>query len=165
MIRKKKFKHDFATKDIYKVYKKRVSKSLNYKQFSLVLNTFNEKLIKSIYNGAYIQLPYKLGDLYIHKYKPKLKFDENGEVVTLCKRGMVDYKATNELWREFPELAHIKRVYYDNFHTDRYKFKIVWKRYHTIRICKIYNFRPARAFSRGLAQYLKSNPNQNYYGK
>jgi hypothetical protein len=165
MERKKKFKHDFGVRHILYYHNKNYPKRLEYKDISTVLNIFNNKLIESLYKGAYITLPYSLGDLYIYKYKPKFRFDKNGTIITKNKFKMIDYKATNKLWKTYPELAHKKYICYDNFHTDGYKFRIKWKRYHKNRLNRLYNFTPARSFSRGLAQYLRKNPNQSYYGK
>lgn len=165
MTRKKKFKHDYGLKNIYQFYKEKYTHPIDYKTFTVVLNLFNIKLIENLFKGSYFNLPYSLGDLFICKYKPRLRFDENGEVISWNKSNMIDYKATKELWEEYPELAHKQRVPYTNFHTDSFKYKIHWKRYHTNRTNRLYNFIPARDVKRSLARYLKSNPNQDYYDK
>jgi hypothetical protein len=165
MVRKKKFKHDYLLMDMYKFYSKLYDDPVDYKTFAKVIDSFNSRLVKEIYKGAYIDLPYSLGDLYIYKYKPKFKFDEEGNIILNKKFKMIDYKATNELWKKYPELEHKQRVFYDNFHTDGFKFRITWKRYHTNRYNKLYNFVPARAFQRDLASYLREHPNQSYYDK
>lgn len=164
MEKKKKFRHDYGLKHLFAFYKDSYEHPVDYKTYSKVINQFNQMLIKQVYNGAYITFPYALGDLYIIKHKPKLKFDELGNIVTHNRYMMVDYKATKELWNEHPELKHQQKVYYDNFHTDGFKFTIKWKRYHTLRAHKLYNFIPSRSFRRGLANFLFSNPNQDYYG-
>lgn len=162
---KEKKKYDYGIKDIYNYYKNNYPNTLKYKEFAVILKEFNKLLIEEMYKGAYISLPYSLGDLYIYKYKPTLKFDEDGNIVTKGKYSMVDYKATNELWKEYPELKHKQRVIYDNFHSDGFKLRISWKRYHTVRTNKLYNFTPSRYFKRGLNKYFKVNPNQDYYDK
>jgi len=165
MIRRSKYKHDYGLTHMYKFYKEKYTLPLNYKSFKQIIDVFNSKLINEIYKGAFISLPYSLGDLFIYKYKKKIYFDNNGEIINKNKRCLFDYKATKELWKEHPELEHKQRVLYDNSHTDNFRFHIAWKRYNTIRLHKLYNFKPARDFSRGLARYLKSNPNQNYYDR
>jgi len=160
-----KYKHDYGLKHMYKFYKEKYTLPLDYKTFTNIIDLFNSKLINKVYEGSYISLPYILGDIFIYKYKKRIIFDENGEVVNKNKYNLIDYKATKELWKEYPELEHKQRVFYDNSHTDNYRFAISWKRYHTTRMHKLYNFKPTRAFSRGLAKYLKNNPNQNYYGR
>lgn len=160
---KKKFKSKQGTRDIYYFYRRNYANDVGVINFSKILNMFNNKLIEEIYKGAYITLPYSLGDLYISKYKSKYQFDSEGNVITKGKFGIIDYKATKELWKDHPELNHKKYVYYDNFHTDGYKFRIKWKRYHRNRTNRLYNFKPSRQFSRGLAAYLRKNPNQSYY--
>lgn len=165
MTRKKKFKHDYGLTHMYKFYKEKYTSPLEYKTFKQIIDLFNTKLINEVYKGAYVTLPYTLGDLFIYKYKKKIYFDSEGNILNKNKSNLTDYKATKELWKEYPELEHKQWVYYDNSHTDNFKFAISWKRYHTIRMHKLYNFKPAREFSRGLARYLKNNPNQNYYDK
>lgn len=165
MEKKKKYKHDYGIKNIFQFYNKNYTNTVDYKTFTNVLKLFNQSMINEMYKGAYITFPYSLGDLFIYKYKQKFKFDENGEIDINKRFKMIDYKATKELWEQYPELEHKQRVYYDNFHTDGFRVAISWKRYHTIRSHKLYNFIPARGFSRGLAAYFKSNPNQDYYGK
>lgn len=165
MTKKKKFKHDYGLKHLFLFYRDKYENPVDYKVFSTVINLFNNKLINEVYRGAYISLPYTLGDLFIYKYKPKLKFDEQGNVITHNRYMMIDYKATKELWKDHPELEHKQKICYDNFHTDGFKFAISWKRYHTRRLHKLYNFIPSRSFRRGLATYLFSHPNQDYYDK
>jgi hypothetical protein len=163
MKKKKKFKDDYGVRALYYFYRRTYANAVDGKEFSEIINLFNNKLIEEIYKGAYITLPYSLGDIYITKYKKEYEFDEDGNVITKNKFNMVDYKTTKELWQEHPELKSKQYVYYDNFHTDGYKFRIKWKRYHTVRANKLYNFKPSRSFSRGLAAYLRQNPNQSYY--
>lgn len=163
MQKRKKFKEKYGTRDIYYFYRRNYANDVGVINFSKILNLFNNRLIEEIYKGAYITLPYSLGDLYIRKYKHTYKFDNKGNMLLKNKSTFIDYKATKELWEEHPNLTHKQYVYYDNFHTDGHRFRIKWKRYHSARTNKLYNFKPSRQFSRGLAAYLRKNPNQSYY--
>ena len=157
--------HDYTLQDMYKYYNHNYRDRLDEKEYSKVIKAFNSKLIDYIYNGACIEFPYSLGDLHIVKYKEKMKFDEKGNLMTKGKRKLIDWKATKELWEENEEAKKIKKlVSYDNIHSDGYKFRVKWKRYHTVRTNRLYNFIPARSFSRGINKFIKDNPNQSYYG-
>ncbi len=155
-------KIDYNMHDIYAYYRKTRQNKENYAKFSKILKTFNKKLVEHAHNADYLTLPYKLGDIYVKKYKPTYKFKEDGSIDTFGQPGIVDFKATKELWEKYPELKHKQRVLYDNSHTDGFKFKIHWRR-GNVKNVTIYNFRPARYFKRGLAEYLRRNPNQEYY--
>lgn len=159
------FKHSYGVRDVIYYYKRTFPNKLDCTGISKVLNLFNSALIENMYKGAYITMPFSLGDLFIYKYKPKVRFTKEGEIDTYKRFKSVDYKATNELWKDYPEFKGKKYITYDNFHTDGYKFKIHWKRYNVNRKNRLYNLIPARTFSRGLAEYLRKNPNQSYYDK
>ena len=161
---KSKIKSDYLLPQLYKEYKQIYTNTsiLTDVEFRKVIKSFNKKFVQRLYEGTYFRLPYKLGDFYIRKYKPKVKIDSNGQIV-MNDRKSIDYKATNELWKKHPKLAHKQRVYYDNFHTDGYKFKFNWKRYHLGELFKIYNFHAAKYTRLNLAKYLRINPNQDYY--
>ena len=152
-------------KHVYKFYKEKYEHPLEYQLFSDILEEFNMRLVKKIYEGCYISLPYSLGDIYIIKYKARIRFNEDMTPVTKGKYGLIDYKATNELWKEHPELKNKERVLYDNFHSDNFKFKIKWRKNYTNRFHKLYNFKACRNFSRGINTYVRTHPNQEYYDK
>lgn len=161
---KSKIKNDYLMPDIHKFFKIVFNEDISSSIFSSILKLFNQKLIKELYTGSYFHLPYKLGDLYIRKYKPVIKIDSDGNIVMRTQKA-IDYKATNQLWKDYPELEHKQRVYYDNFHTDGYKFKFMWKRYHLGKKFKMYNIYIAKDTQRNFAKYLRNHPNQSYYGK
>jgi hypothetical protein len=82
MIKRKKYNHDYGMKHLYTFYKEKYEHPLKYQLFSDIVEEFNIRLVQKLYEGCYIGLPYNLGDMYIMKYKPKIRFDENGEVIT-----------------------------------------------------------------------------------
>ena len=153
---------DYNLKEVYSFYKSNVDDNVNYTVFSEVIKSFNKNLIDELYDGTYIQLPYRIGDIYIKKYKPNYKFDEAGNLTNQGQNQMIDYKATNELWAKHPELAHKQRVFYTNDHSDGFKFKIKWKQ-GRLKNIYIYNFVPAKGLRRSLASHIRNNPNKDYY--
>jgi len=155
-------KIDYNLKDVYQYYKKVTPDTVNYSLFSEILKSFNLHFAKELYDGSYLKLPYRLGNIFVYKYKPKYKFDEEGNLINHGQNNMIDYKATKELWKEHPELKHKQRVFYDNDHSDGFKFKIKWK-VGKVRNIRLYNFIPAKSLKRNLAKYIRSNPNQDYY--
>lgn len=161
---KNKIKSDYLLPQLYKEYKKVYSFTdvLNDSEFRKIIKCFNKKFVKKLYEGTYFTLPYKLGDFYIRKYKPLVKIDKDGNIV-MTNRRSVDYKSTNQLWKDYPELKHKQRVYYDNLHTDGYMFKFNWRRYHLGEMFKLYNFYAAKNIRINFAEYLRNNPNQHYY--
>ena len=153
---------DYNLKDLFRYYKKTTEKSVNYSTFVKVIKLFNKYLVDELYDGTFIRLPHKLGSLYIQKYKPKYKFDADGNLTNAGQVNMIDYKATKELWKEHPELAHKQRIFYENNHSDGFKFKIKWK-CGSIKNILIYNFIPAKSLKRNLAEFIRNNPNKDYY--
>jgi hypothetical protein len=153
---------DYNLKELFKYYKSTVKNSVNYAIFVLVIKKFNLLFAKKLYEGAMLKLPNRLGEIYIIQYKPKFKFDEKGELTNKGQCKMIDYKATKELWKNHPELAHKQRVFYVNEHTDGLKLKIKWWP-GSVKNINIYNFAPAKSLRRNLAKYIRSNPNTEYY--
>lgn len=155
-------KVDYNLKEIFQYYRNTRENTVDYKTFSHILKLFNVKLLQHAFNADYLILPSKIGDIYVKKYKPSYKFKENGEIDTYGKPGLIDFKATKDLWEKHPELAHKQWLVYDNHHSDGYKLKIYWRR-GAIKNILLYNFRPARVFKRGLAKFTRNNPNRDYY--
>ena len=153
---------DFNLKEVYVFYKNTTASSVNYSTFSEVIKTFNKIFVDELYDGTYLELPHRLGDIYIKKYKPNYRFDEDNELNNHGQNQMIDYKATKELWKKHPELAHKRRIFYSNTHSDGYKFKIKWK-FGRIKNVLIYNFVPAKGLRRNLAEYIRNNPHKDYY--
>ena len=153
---------DFNLKELFIYYKQKTKKPVDYKMFTEVIKTFNKQFVQELYDGTYLNLPHNVGNMYIKKYKPQYKFNEEGELTNSGQNNMIDYKATKELWAKHPELTHKQRVFYTNDHTDGFKFKIIWKQ-GSVQNIYIYNFVPAKSLRRNLAQYIRNNPNKDYY--
>lgn len=146
--------------------------NVSYKQFSDVVNRFNNKLKNElIYNSCKFVLPYRIGSMYIKRKKVILRLDEEGNVI---KKGLIpDWKKTLELWKKvYPgqskeELKLIKNkqvVYNLNEHTYGYRFFLFWsKKTSNIKNHGPYEFVFAKSNRRELARALRSNPNITYY--
>lgn len=161
---KSKMKCDFTSSDIYSYYKKTHTKCLTRKEYGLVCDLFNQKIIEKIYQGFIYYLPGGIGMIGINTSRVRIEFDESGEVDFTKSNMSTDWKATKELWKIKPELAHKRYILLDNYHTEGKRFKISWNRKHcSIPTSRHYRFIPSRSFRRNLAKYLKNNPNQQYY--
>ena len=115
-----------------------------------------------MFKGVVITLPHKLGILYVSRYKPKYRFNEDGSLDLSKSRKLINWKETNQLWLEQPELKKKKYLVYDNEHSDGYKVKIMWQSVTRKIAYKIFNFVPARQFIRDLASYIKINKKVDY---
>jgi len=156
---------DYKNPYLYKTFKYQHDYIPMHKiEHSKILLSIFSKLRHEIYKGYILKLPYNLGYIGIEEKKPIIRFNEDG---TINKKGSsltIDYKATRELWEEYPELQEKKKVvYFENEHTSGNKYKIKWRHFGKNKNISVYAFKPTRRFSRELAQYLKSNPNTNYY--
>lgn len=157
-------KCDFTANHIYSYYKKTHPKCLNRKDYGLVCDLFNQKIIEAIYRGLIFYLPGGLGMIGITSSLVKIEFTDDGEVDFTKSTMSTDWKLTKELWKSKPEFEHKRYIMLDNYHTEGKRYKIGWNRKHcNIATCKNYRFIPSRAFKRNLATYIKNNPNQQYY--
>ena len=118
---------------------------------------FNKMLIEEVlYDSAEVKLPYNMGELRVRKREMDL---------SSRKSLNPDWQATKKLWAEKPELKEEKKlVFHLNEHRKGFRYKILWNK----RLCKIkyqgiYYFKPTRAFSRELAEILKTNFEIDYY--
>lgn len=161
---KAKRKSDFTSKAIYDYYKETHTSPLSKKDFMNVCKMFNKRLVSKIYDGVIAQLPGNLGFLGIQSKNHTVEFTDEGDIDLKKSTISTDWGATNKLWREKPELKHVKYIFHENLHTNGKRFRICWSRlYTTIPALYYYRFLPTRAFKRNLAKYIKNNPNKEYY--
>ena len=111
-------KKDFITKDIYNFYKESNDNPVPYETFRdfLFSSSTNKGVIEQIvhkvlYSSYIISLP-RLGDLYVKKYKPKIKFKPNGDLDIRKSHIRIDWGNTLKLWRSDPEAKEEKRKVY-----------------------------------------------------
>lgn len=131
------FTKDIGINDFYKLYVKLSEKKgkpyKTYKEYTKILKLANSKLRdKIIYNAESATLPYRLGELFVHKF-------ENTYSETNRKAWKIDFKATKEQGRI---------VYFGHSHGYKWKWakrdcRVIGKRY--------YKFKPCRTASRMIA--------------
>ena len=131
------------------------SVNITWYQFESILRHCNGMIMEHIMeSGERFKLPHGFGEISIHKWKPKRrrKIPDGREVNNLP----IDWKKTRELG---------KKVFHLNHHTGGYKCRWVWfATAARFKHSQIFNFKPNRAPSRKLAQYLKL-PNSPYIQK
>jgi len=84
MRRKKGNNADYGRLDMYKFFIRSNPdlKDTSYRQYSDVMNACNKGLSKLILENAYEYIITGLGNLRIKKYKPRIKFDKDGKLIT-----------------------------------------------------------------------------------
>lgn len=127
--------------------------NITYQQFNQILRTCNAMIVDHILDsGEKFRLPYGFGDLSIHKWIPK-RWRINKVTGKQVNNYSIDWKKTREKG---------KHILHLNYHTQRYKFRWVWFISSSrLKYAYVFTFKPNRAASRKLAQYLKI-PNSPY---
>lgn len=139
---------DIGMRDFYKFYKENSIKKnkpyVDYKTYSKLLREINLNIReKIVYQSETFVLPYKQGELYVHKFK-------NHYSETNKRNWKVDYKATKEQGRIV-------------YHGAPYGYKFKWfKKYAMLNGKKWYSFKPCRTASRMIADAVK-NKQLDYY--
>lgn len=130
LIRTHKVISDYGIKDYYKHYNtatRGTSSKLTYKKYSDVLNDILIGISGVMATQMYdFKLPYNLGRIITRKYKPVIKYDDNGE--PFIKRP-INWAATKALWVDYPELKKVQFVYHTNSHSDGYIFVIIYRKH------------------------------------
>ncbi len=173
MVSKKAFEVKYYKQgDIYNHYKERGGK-LTQGEFGRICRLFNAKVYdKMIKDGFDFRIPYKLGNLGIMSFKPKIKV-EDGKIVR--NNFPIDWRRTRELWKEMyteeqmKDLKNVKNkplVYYENDHSDGYRMIVRWDRSMvSMKGVGLYGFYPAKGGlykglyygRRGLSRWLLYN--------
>ena len=178
---KEKFKSDIGMADFYKHYCLTTFKEMNggktivhhnskfnvpRSTYGQVIEFFHSRITDEIMLDNFeFKLPARLGTLGIRKRKPKLRYDEEGNLVNTMP---VDWKATKELWDEDPESKEQKKlVRHLNEHTQGYvPFWYYNARTATFKNKLAYKFVATRTVKRTLTKILKDpNIKINYYLK
>jgi nucleoid DNA-binding protein len=110
--------------------------SIDKTKYRLILKLMFKLIIKDLFSGDFIKIPFGLGQFKILKYKQT--------------KLALDFKNTALLGR---------KVYHQNFHSGGYGYKFKWdkKDCKNFRGKKLYEFKLNRAISRELARGIKQN--------
>jgi hypothetical protein len=167
---KGKYKSDITTADLYKHYNKGLNKvvsitgektkgsfQITETEYSTILKDINDEIIKLIILDNFeFKIPCGLGYLSMKQSKIQYLLDENGELDT--KNLSVDYKATNELWKNNEKAKLEKKLlFYTNEHTNGYRMSYWWsKRGAWTTGIAVYYFLPCRKVKRAPVEFLKN---------
>jgi len=142
---------DYSTADYYKFYKKNYTKGpiLDFKTFRSILFQYNKLCSEEILKGRVVRIT-GIGNLYVRKNK---RFKED------FKDLPINWRATNKMWLEKPELKGVKYVRY----TDMFVYRI----YLDIKESKTkytnrYKFQAVRDVNRDLAKII-INKERDYF--
>lgn len=158
---------DYNLRDCYNLYrrnKKYKLKGIRWRIYKNILLDYFEAITTRILDHSEeLKMPFGLGRLCVLKYKGTNTFLPNGMLD--FRYTAVDYKATNELWKQRPELQerHVK-IYNLNEHSDGYKYTFNWKKKNaTCPNKRFYRIRMQRKHKIRLANLIKTNPAVDYY--
>lgn len=85
---------------------------------------FNTYMMDSIIEGNNIQLPAKLGRLYITGRKIEIAYNEDGK-----PNLAIDWQKTKKMWAAKPQTKIDKKVlYHTNDNTNGVRYKLVWSK-------------------------------------
>lgn len=144
------------TKEFYQTYLEDTDNAVDRATFGNVLNDINDSISKAIIRENYdFRVPYRLGYIRIKKFKNY--FDK--------KYLKPDWKKTNELWDKDPKAKKEKKlVYHFNEHTENYYFRFYYTKFTcNIKNKSVYSFKPTRDNARFLSNYIRANPEMDYY--
>lgn len=160
---KAKIPKDYITEDLYEFYKSTAKDPVDYKTFHKFLFSKGEnKGVISLITDKMLYSAYiwssSIGDIFIKKYKPKIKFKPNGDLDIRKSHIRVDWANTLKLWQSDPKAREEKRkVFHLNKHSQGYLFKFTWlKRNKPFKNKSVYKFKPVRKLDRELTSILKS---------
>lgn len=129
-------------------------KVFNRRLYTDIMKDFLVYLGDTLIETGRVVIPKKMGEIEIQGTPQKITYDEEGNL-----RGLsVDWKATNELWKEDPETKAKKQyVYHLNENTDGIKYKIRWFKKGIFALNKAhYNFIMNRSIKRRVAAAIKN---------
>ncbi len=132
-------------------------KRLSLKDYCDINNRFCAFMMDKVLQGDKVELPCNLGHVDVFGRMYDLKLDDTGKPIATC----VDWKATKELWKKYPEYGkgdNKKMVYHVNEHTDGYRYKFLWDKQATenVKNKALYSLQPSRANKRTLAAHIKA---------
>ena len=113
-----------------------------------------------INEGMDYSIPHLMFEITIRKNKRKPRIVDG----KLIHNIPIDWKATNELWKENPEAKKKKLlVRYNNSHTSGYVYMIYMKKFKAkVKKKVFYKFLPNRTFKRNLSKRIKDFDKDNF---
>jgi hypothetical protein len=157
-------KTDFDSRYMYKVYRDSVKNPVTEAQYRKIVNRFNSEVTTLILEKSFeFRLPCRLGYLRIKKCKSSLKLDADGKLKTTALK--VDWHKTEQLWKDNPEAAELKKViYHVNRHTDGNYFKWYWDKSASSCVnIMVYKILMTRKNLRAIPKILRTNEEIDYY--
>ena len=105
-------------------YKKKVKK----KVFNKVVRMYTQFLQDELIENGYASFPENTGYLVIHGRTKKPKINDDGRIVlNRDRRPPINWKETNKLWAEHPELREKREyIYHLNEHTNYVQYATQW---------------------------------------
>jgi hypothetical protein len=155
-------KKDKTTRDLYNYYKTQVDNPVSYemyKKFLFAENGLINQIVHKILYSAYVVTFPLIGNLFIKKYKPKIRFKPNGDLDIRKSHIRIDWANTKKLWESDPTAKERGlKIYHLNKHTKGYLYKFIWDKRKNYLVNKIvYKFKPVRKIDRELSSILKNN--------
>ena len=145
----------YEFKHTYEAYVSRckTKPKVKLREYIKINALFMQFLMRKIFEGYQIQLPEKMGAVFIKGKKQKIRFDEQGKVIGLAP----NWKATHELWKRDPQAgAEGKLIYHTNEHSDQVRYRFHWQKRNVAVLNKsFYSLRFSRANKRELARLIK----------
>lgn len=141
-------KINLGLKNCYLLYieiaKSKKREFVDYKTYSKIIKEFNLILRdKIVYKSEHVQLPYRLGHLYVHKFENT--YNEENK-----KNWAIDYK-------------HLKETGEIRYHGSEFGYKWKWNKKNAIvKGKKYYNFTPCRKAKRLIADAI-NNKQLDFY--
>ena len=144
-------KNNFVNIDsIYKQYVDR--KFISLQDYKRICHLFIKFLIKKVFDGFKIELPFRLGYFFVmgSKTNPKI---ENGKI----KKVAPDWAGTKKLWAEDEEAKKNKQlVYLLNEHTSGIRYRFMHSKKNSIvKHILLYRFQLTRHNKRALSKMIK----------
>lgn len=152
-----KFRSDYGLEDYYAAYSREHKDDglyIDYKTYSKLLDEVMKGIASVMISQMYdFKLPHGLGKVITRKFEPKIRYDDNGEPYI---RRAIDWKETNKMWEEHPELRKVQYVYFTNEHSMGYTFTVMYRK-SGVRFSNrlFYTAQINRAVKRGLAKSIK----------
>ena len=141
-----------ASDETYKAYKEAHPNSkINRSTFLKIIRRYNESIVEyCLDTGRMAILPYGFGQIFVSKRKARTyRIDpETGKKYIVLG---IDWELTKK---------HKKVIYHQNFHTEGYRFKWVWRYRISMSLKGMWILKMSRIASRSLAKRLKEDPHK-----